>query len=1013
MAQPIRLDKSPNEIRQRLENSGLFDSQFYLSTYPDIAKAKCDPLNHFLLHGASEGRCPHPLFDTCYYKSLVGNINEDNPLLHFLDNGYKQGFNPHPLFDINYYRSQTKDLIGEQNPLIHFLEEGYKFGLDPHPLFNTDYYREQTGASTIGENALLHFLKQGVGLNLNPHPIFDVGFYLEQNPQLRKTNVNPLTHFVQYGAKENNNPHPLFDSSYYWQSVTHEEHFGDNALLHFLKYGVKRKYSPHPLFDIEYYVKQVQDLSENENPLIHFLQRGYLKNLNTHPLFDTVHYRAQIDIGNKNALLHFLKYGNQFRLSPHQYFDTNFYLNKYTDLRKGKCNALVHFVQHGAREYRWPNAHFDPIYYSKLVPHAYANNFLLHYITIGQSKNIATQSDESNWHIPETLALAIRSFIFILSCLIYCLKRNSIKTLANSGHDFSNHKFFILAIQRFWQGCGANVKYTIPSYLSQPIRLEQPGSYKWQILKYPAAYAYLYLANVFKTQGLFADSQHILEELANHTKIPDLALCSLGDLYLIQAIWADEFRSYESEGIVQNIFPQSKDKIRTWHTRSFEEALNVIEKSLDINSLNTDAQWLLCYALLCARQYNKALLTLKQYPGKKSEYPERNLFLQRAHYALDHHLDSPLFETDNTSRTIDLKIVKTANIPEPDLGERTLLLAPAELSIKSNTVHKLQSITHRSVLKFPESYVCEFPNAEIFPEYGVISVANTFFIRESCHMKSCHASLFNSCIQQITDKRVLMATGQTKPFQEENCIYIGHNNNFYHWLIDELPRLALIETNGQYRNAPVLTANKIAQWQTQLLSMLGIDEERLRSIDFGRPNTFKNLIVPSRLSRDMVAHPTAISFMRKRLLPNADNSSIKPGNRIYVSRTQNTSTGRTMLNQQNIISKFKKANFRIIDPTLLSLEEQIELFSDADVIAGPVGAALTNILFAPKQARVLSLGPDQFIGETYTSIANAIGQESWSVRGTSYARPYANLIWTNFDYEISETDLEYCFNHIL
>jgi len=1013
MAQTIRLDKSPNEYRQRIENSGLFDSHFYLSAYPDIAKAKCDPLNHFLLHGISEERSPHHLFDTCYYKSLAGNISEYNPLLHFLDEGYKLGFNPHPLFDIDYYRSQTKDLVRDQNPLVHFLEEGFKFGFDPHPLFNTKYYQEQAGDSVRGKNALLHFLSQGVRLNLNPHPVFDVGYYLEQIPQLRKTNVNPLTHFMQYGAKQNHNPHPLFDSSYYWQSVPHEELFGDNALLHFLQYGFKRRYNPHPLFDIDYYLKQVHDLYENENPLIHFLQRGYRKNFNTHTLFDTNHYRAQINIGNKNAILHFLKYGNQLKLSPHPYFDTQFYLDKYTDLRKGKCNALVHFVQNGAREYRWPNPHFDPIYYSKIVPHARNDNVLIHYLNIGKSQGIATKSNQHNWHVPELLALFFRFSVFFLDCLIYSIRRNTIKALGSSEQPLPNYKFFSQAVSRFWQGCGSSLAYTAPSYLSQPKRLEQPNSYSWQIIKYPAAYARLYLSDVFKTQGLFADAQHMLEQLANHKNIRDLALSSLGDLYLVQAIWADEFSSYESEGIVQNIFPQCKEEIYGWHSRTFDQALCIIEKALEVNTLNTDAQWLLCYGLLYAQQYDKTIKALKQYPGKKCEYPERDLFLRRAQYALDHKFGSPPIEVNGSARMIDLKIVKTADIPESALAERTYVIAATELSIKSNTVRNLETIAHRSTLKFPESYVCKFPNAEVFPEYGVISVANTFFIQESCHMKSCHASLFNSCIQEITNERVLITTGQTKLFPEENCIYIGHNNNFYHWLIDELPRLALIETNEQYQTAALLIDKKAALWQYQLLSMLGVEKERWRLIDFGQPTTFGNLIVPSRLSRNMVAHPGAVSFMRNKLLSNANNLSIKPGNRIYVTRTQKTSTGRTMLNQQSIIAKFKKANFRIVDPTLFSLEEQIELFSDADVVAGPVGAALTNILFAPKETRVLSLGPDQFIGETYTSIASAIGQESWSVRGISYARPYTNLIWTNFDYEINETDLDYCFNHIL
>ena len=42
--------------------TGLFDVDFYLRSYPDVAAAGLDPAAHYLLVGAREGRDPHPLF---------------------------------------------------------------------------------------------------------------------------------------------------------------------------------------------------------------------------------------------------------------------------------------------------------------------------------------------------------------------------------------------------------------------------------------------------------------------------------------------------------------------------------------------------------------------------------------------------------------------------------------------------------------------------------------------------------------------------------------------------------------------------------------------------------------------------------------------------------------------------------------------------------------------------------------------------------------------------------------
>lgn len=47
-------------IQLGLARSGWFDAKWYHTTYPDLAQADIDPLTHFILHGAQEGRDPGP-----------------------------------------------------------------------------------------------------------------------------------------------------------------------------------------------------------------------------------------------------------------------------------------------------------------------------------------------------------------------------------------------------------------------------------------------------------------------------------------------------------------------------------------------------------------------------------------------------------------------------------------------------------------------------------------------------------------------------------------------------------------------------------------------------------------------------------------------------------------------------------------------------------------------------------------------------------------------------------------
>ena len=72
-----------------------FDSAWYLARYPDIADAKMDPMEHYLIQGFREGRDPSAAFDTRYYRMrhLRGQPDQ-NPLLHFLHHRDQPGFHP-------------------------------------------------------------------------------------------------------------------------------------------------------------------------------------------------------------------------------------------------------------------------------------------------------------------------------------------------------------------------------------------------------------------------------------------------------------------------------------------------------------------------------------------------------------------------------------------------------------------------------------------------------------------------------------------------------------------------------------------------------------------------------------------------------------------------------------------------------------------------------------------------------------------------------------------------------
>jgi O-antigen biosynthesis protein len=73
-----------------LDPNPYFSSQYYLRVHPDLEAAGVHPLEHYLRHGAEEGRPTGPLFDGRYYRRTYSDVTGD-PLRHFLEIGAREG----------------------------------------------------------------------------------------------------------------------------------------------------------------------------------------------------------------------------------------------------------------------------------------------------------------------------------------------------------------------------------------------------------------------------------------------------------------------------------------------------------------------------------------------------------------------------------------------------------------------------------------------------------------------------------------------------------------------------------------------------------------------------------------------------------------------------------------------------------------------------------------------------------------------------------------------------------
>lgn len=78
---------------KEIQNSGLFDADWYLMQYPDVKKSSLSPIEHYIKYGHKLNRKPSLWFDQSKYLQFHADVasSEINPLVHYIKHGKREG----------------------------------------------------------------------------------------------------------------------------------------------------------------------------------------------------------------------------------------------------------------------------------------------------------------------------------------------------------------------------------------------------------------------------------------------------------------------------------------------------------------------------------------------------------------------------------------------------------------------------------------------------------------------------------------------------------------------------------------------------------------------------------------------------------------------------------------------------------------------------------------------------------------------------------------------------------
>ncbi|MFP8890033.1 glycosyltransferase family 61 protein [Natrialbaceae archaeon A-CW2] len=214
-----------------------------------------------------------------------------------------------------------------------------------------------------------------------------------------------------------------------------------------------------------------------------------------------------------------------------------------------------------------------------------------------------------------------------------------------------------------------------------------------------------------------------------------------------------------------------------------------------------------------------------------------------------------------------------------------------------------------------------------------------------------------------------------------------YHQGYYFWLLEYLPKLRGLEQYSQKRDStpPILVQPNPPKYMIESLALAGYGQTDI--IEWHGQCSFVNSIILSqhRIRKFSGKGPQGfdynpsikdIEWVRKRLTRN-----IKRGgyDRIYISR-QNAKRGRKISNYESLEDKLSKRGFQSVCLEKLPFEKQVEICANADVIIGPHGAGLTNMIFSTN-AKIFEIFNDKFLKPSYCLLAHECGHDYYHYIG--------------------------------
>ncbi len=585
-------------------------------------------------------------------------------------------------------------------------------------------------------------------------------------------------------------------------------------------------------------------------------------------------------------------------------------------------------------------------------------------------------------------------------------------------------RFFVFRglslFRRVWVFCQACVHLLFKKAASQPSKIEKSNVVwrgivgRWVL--WPALPCLNTLVRLGYFDLVYRISLYTAYKLRHSTSnFFDLAVMMLVKLTTYRYRWSRQYQPYAEADIflhprlVENKerylgdIPKLEARLKHWVKRlqdaAFDKPMLVIMLDALVElprSGEYDALFLKCIAAYQARYVYRGSPICARWIPRHIALHTHTEGLEIARRVFGAHYTPGNFE-----------IARYERVPRTTIAtQHEPLLRQGMLEFSSPVVYKGNVIPHRGTLSYPALYAHWLKDAQVVSPHGLI-VSGKKVIERFVHVNDIHMDTFCYTLLAKQKEQSIIATRINVRLEHHSPIfYCGYTDNYYHWLIECLPRFSMALDLIVKHALPkrFLIPLPLKSWQWHMLAAMGITPEHCvvghERLDF----LCKNLIAIDLPSFDMMSHPKTLDLLKRHLPAQWFDEAVEPNRKLLLVRPK--SGPQRLSNQERVRGMAAAKGFEAVAPETMSFEQQVKLFRSASHVIGSGGAALANLVFTQPGSKALIFGPvDQIQPATFSPLVAAHGDNVTYLACDSIASvrhlPY---IWTIFDYQVNMDD---------